>query len=45
MFYKNAVGALIVYDITNSLSFIKAMQWINILMEQLDHDIKDLRKS
>jgi small GTP-binding protein len=40
MCYRNADGAIIVYDITNQDSFTRAKTWINQLKEQAPSDIQ-----
>ena len=39
MYYQNAVGALIVYDVTIPETFDKAKRWVNTLREVVGNDI------
>jgi len=38
-YYKGAVGALLVYDITNKESFLHCQNWLNELKENGDKDV------
>ena len=38
-YYKGAVGALLVYDITNKISFLNCQNWLKELKENGDKDI------
>jgi len=38
-YYRGAVGAMIVYDITSKVTFKNVTRWLNELREMADHDI------
>ena len=39
MYYKNAIAACVVFDVTNRDSFEKCQQWVKELMEKASADI------
>jgi small GTP-binding protein len=39
MYYKNAIGACVVFDVTNRDSFDKCQQWVKELMEKASAEI------
>ena len=44
MYFKGAEAALIVYDVTNSMSFEKAQKWVRTLDESQASDQNDVMK-
>ena len=40
MYYKNAIGACVVFDVTNRESFEKCQQWVKELNEKASADIR-----
>ena len=39
MYYRNARAAIVVYDITNGSSFVRAQMWVRDLQHQARHDV------
>jgi len=40
MYYKNAIGACVVFDVTSRDSFEKCQQWVKELNEKASADIR-----
>jgi GTPase SAR1 family protein len=40
MYYKNAIGACVVFDVTSRESFEKCQQWVKELNEKAGADIR-----